>query len=126
MAETRDFVDDPFMASVDRDSTDPGSARVNDLVTGTTGVPVSGSAGGFANVGIALSVNTGNGTFTGYEAITLQSVSFSAACGETPSAAGTANTWTVNETGVLDCGLVHEPNKPGPVASGAKEPYCAG
>ena len=124
MAETRDFVDDPFTASIHWDPTDPGSARVNDLVAETTGVPVAGSAGGFANVGVALSANTGNGTFVGYEAVTLQSVSFSAACGETLSAAGTVNTWKVNETGILDCELPHGSGVLGPVASEAKKLYC--
>ncbi|MGL3807472.1 hypothetical protein ACSYDW_15400 [Paeniglutamicibacter sp. R2-26] len=125
MAETRDFVDDPFTASIHWDPTDPGSARVNDLVAETTGLPVSGTVGDFANVGVALSANTGNGTFVGYEAVILQSVSFSAACGETLSAAGTVNTWTVNETGILDCDLVHKPDELGPLASEARKLYCA-
>ena len=122
--ETRDFINEPFKASIDWDAHGPSSPKINDMISEAIGLRVSGSVGGFAKVSNMLSANTENGTFVGFEAINHLTVPLTIACGKSLTATGTLNTWQGNESGILDCELRHDPDEIGPIAAEAKKLYC--
>ena len=122
--ETRDFIDEPFRASIDWDAPGPSSPKVDGMISEATELRVSESVGGFAKVSNALSANEANGTIVGFEAISLLTVPVTIACGKTLTAKGTLNTWRGSETGILDCDLQYRPDEMGPIAAEAKKLYC--
>ena len=122
--ETRDFIDEPFKASIEWEALGPSSPKVDDMIGEATGLRVSGSLGGFSKVTNALSANTANGTIVGFEAINHLTVPVTIACGKTLMAKGTLNTWGDHEIGILGCDLRRKPGELGRFAADAQKLYC--